>query len=156
MYSEGIQAVKESSHCSSAKVVPLIWWYRKVADPSAKVTLASLAKRNALSGSALSGAPPSEVYNTGFVPLIQIAYCKPNIAISDWRIRVWFTESPSSDHNRIYQLNSHSGHADAQFIPSMDWANAALKFPGPLGPIKKKSFETLAPETGGPPLTGLV
>ena len=57
-----------------------------VADWSARVTLASLAKGNELFGN--STRPPPLPTNVGCVSLIQIAYSEPNVAISDWGIEL--------------------------------------------------------------------
>lgn len=51
-YDGGNQSAREATHCSSANVVSLIWWYRKLADLSASVTLASLENGKLLFGSA--------------------------------------------------------------------------------------------------------
>lgn len=52
------------------------------------VTLASLAKGNALSGTVIPGDALGVPINSGCVLLIQIAEPKSKIAISDWWIEV--------------------------------------------------------------------
>lgn len=69
MYTVDVQLSSELSHCSLANVVPFIWWYRKVADWSAKVALASLVKGNKLFG---VGTLPDYERVAGYVPLTYI------------------------------------------------------------------------------------
>ena len=80
IYAAGIQVRSESSHCSSANVVPFIWWYTKVVDWSTEVVLASLVKGNELFGSTILWVFEKDA---GCVPLIHIALFLPNNATSD-------------------------------------------------------------------------
>ena len=105
------------------------------------VTLASLAKGNALAGSF------SELYDIGFVSLIHIANCMPNMAISDFWIELSLTEITPSDHNGECQLTSnYMRYEDTQCIP---W----VKFLGPVELISKPISKRAPPETGGPLFT---
>lgn len=71
MYTEGIQTFNNASHCSSANVVPFIWWYRKVDWPV--VTLVSLVNGKVLFGVPNAWYSGIRLNIAGCVPLIQIA-----------------------------------------------------------------------------------
>ena len=86
MYVEGAHEFNDGTNCSSANVVPLIWWYKKLAVPSSVVMLAILLNgketlgAGAWFGEAVSISPKTTASavsaspkTTASVPLTQIA-----------------------------------------------------------------------------------
>ena len=106
MYSEGNHVLEVWSHCSSAMVVPLIWWYKKVVDRSDAVALASLVKGNEEFGGT-SGRPATTLLPpiTGCVPLIHMKIWAWNVAISDRRIEFLSMLVSRSDTSIVDAVN---------------------------------------------------